>query len=82
MKDGSARERWIVTAHAHHLLLMRHGVSGIRNLNCFPAEKEWADELTLRRHHLHAPRVAGELRHGDQIVIVDELDGFDREVAN
>src|SRR5438105_12779927 len=82
MKDSCAREMRIVTAHAHHLLLVRHGVSWIRNENCFAAEEERTYELALGRHHFHAPGVASELGHRHEIVIVDELDGFEREVAN
>src|SRR5437588_11534405 len=82
MKDGRERKVYVVAAHAHHLLLVGDGVGGKGNQDRFAAEKEWTDELALRRHHLHPPGVARELRHSYQIVIVDELDGFQREVAN
>src|SRR6266576_3546034 len=82
MKDSRARERRIVAAHAHHLLLVRHRVGRIRNENGFAAKEEWANELPFRRHHLHAPGVAGELRDSHQVVIVNELDRFYGEVAN
>src|SRR5215471_16073922 len=82
MKDGGARKRRIVAAHAHHLLFMRHGVGRVRHENGFTAQKERADELSIRRHHLHAPRVTRKLRHGHQVVIVDELYGFLSEGAN
>src|SRR5258706_1020809 len=67
VKDGGPRKVNVVAAHTHQLLFVRHGVSGIRNLNCFAAEKEWTDELSLGRHHLHPPGVARELRHCYQI---------------
>src|SRR6266545_5350103 len=52
---GRAREMRVVAAHAHHLLLVRHSVGGIGNLDHFPAQEEGADKLAFGRHHLHPP---------------------------
>src|SRR5437588_230157 len=82
VKNSGPREVYVVAAHAHHLLFVRHRVCRKRHQDGFAAEKERADQLSLRSHHLHAPGVTRELRHRDQIVIVYELDRFQRQIAN
>src|SRR5437773_7736344 len=77
-----ARKMHVVAAHAHHFLLVTHAVRGEGNLYHFTPEKERAYKLSFGRHHLHAPRVASKLRYGHQIVIVNELDCFDCEIAD
>jgi hypothetical protein len=77
-----AREVDVVAAHAHHFLFVGHRVGGEGNLNDFAAEKERADQLAFGSHHLHAPALTREFGHGDEVVVFDELDRFEGEVAN
>src|SRR5688572_23957472 len=80
--DRRTREVTVVTAHAHHLLFVGHRVGGERHLDHFAAKEKRADELSLGRHHLHAPAFACEIRDGDEVVVFDELDRFEGEFAN
>src|SRR6184192_3395826 len=82
MKDRGACKVYVVPAHAHHLLFMRHCVRGEGNENCLAAEEERTHELSLRRHHLHTPGVARQLWHRYEIVIVDKLDCFERQIPD
>ena len=82
MKHRGTRKVYVVAAHAHHFLFMRHRIRGEGNEDRFAAEEEWTNELPFRRHHLHAPGVARELWDGHEIVIVDELDCFQRQIAD
>src|SRR5687768_17145069 len=66
-----------VAAHAHQLLLVRHAIGGIRDLDDFTTEEEGADALAFGRHHLDAPDVARQRRHGDEVALLDEVDGFE-----
>ena len=50
-------------------------------MNRLATKKERTNQLALRRHHLHPPGVAGQLRDGHQVVIVNELDRFQRQFA-
>jgi len=46
------------------------------------ASRHHRSALPLRRHHFHPPGIAGELRHGYQVMIVYKLDCFQGEVPN
>src|ERR1044071_3168646 len=82
MMNSGACKIDIVAAHAHHLLFVGHRVGGEGNQNHFSAQKERTDKLSLRRHHLDSPRLFCEFRNGDEVVVFDKLDRFEREIAN
>ena len=77
---GGVREPGVVAAHALDAGVVVHRVGRIRHADLAAAGEERVHQLPLGRHHDHVQRLGGHLRHGDQAVGAQVVDGLDEQI--